>query len=68
MEFNKHYVKLALGATLIGLLVAFIFQNMAVVELQLLFWSVGVRRSLMILSVFTTGIIIGWLLCGARRR
>lgn len=64
MEVNKHYIKLATTILIIVLLVVFIVQNLAVVELNFLFWSVAMRRSLIILSVFSIGILIGWLARG----
>ena len=47
---------------LIGLALLFIFQNVATVEIQFLFWSTSMPRSLMILLILMTGIVIGWFL------
>lgn len=47
---------------LAGLAFLFIIQNMAVVEIQFLFWSVGLSRSLVILLLLAVGIAIGWFL------
>jgi putative membrane protein len=55
-------VKLAVSMLLIGLIVLFIAQNTAVVEIRLLFWKVSMSRSLLIFSVLLIGIIAGWLL------
>ncbi|MCP5349173.1 MAG: lipopolysaccharide assembly protein LapA domain-containing protein [Gammaproteobacteria bacterium] len=40
----------------------FIFQNVATVEIQFLFWSMSMPRSLMILLILLVGILIGWFL------
>ncbi|MBU2260980.1 MAG: LapA family protein [Proteobacteria bacterium] len=47
---------------LAGLAFLFIIQNMAVVEIQFLFWSVALSRSLVILLLLAVGIAIGWFL------
>ncbi len=52
--------KLILILILIGLGVLFIIQNVAVVEIQFLFWSIQMSRSLLIFSLLTIGFIIGW--------
>jgi len=64
MVFNRRYIKLGAIALPIALLVMFIVQNMAIVELKFLVWSVEVRRSLIILGVFAIGILIGRLIYG----
>jgi lipopolysaccharide assembly protein A len=55
-------IKLLLVLILAGLLVLFIIQNVAVVEIQFLFWSTGISRSLLIFIVFGVGILSGWFL------
>ena len=47
---------------LAGLAALFIIQNMAVVEIQFLFWSVSLSRSLVIFLLLAVGIAIGWFL------
>ena len=47
---------------LIGLVLLFIFQNVATVEIHFLFWSTSMPRSLMILLILLAGILIGWFL------
>lgn len=49
-------------ASLITLIVAFIFQNAAVVEVKFLFWSMQLSRSLLIFILLAIGIIIGTVL------
>ena len=45
-----------------GLVVLFIVQNVAVVEIQFLFWSTQMPRSLMMFLILAIGILIGWFL------
>ena len=45
-----------------GLVVLFIVQNVAVVEIQFLFWSTQMPRSLMMFLLLAIGILIGWFL------
>lgn len=47
---------------LAGLAALFIIQNITVVEIQFLFWSVSLSRSLLILLLLAVGIVIGWFL------
>ena len=54
--------KLITILVLIGMALLFIFQNVAMVEIQFLFWSTSMPRSLMILLILLTGIAIGWFL------
>jgi len=57
-------LKMLIVLILAGLAVLFIIQNVAVVEIQLLFWAVQISRSLLILLLLAIGIIIGWFLHG----
>ena len=54
--------KLVLVLVLIGFSALFIFQNMAVVKIQFLFWSIEMSRSLMMIVLLALGITIGWFL------
>jgi len=56
--------KLVLILTLAGLAVLFIIQNVAVVEIQFLFWSTQMPRSLLMFLLLAIGIIMGWFLHG----
>jgi uncharacterized integral membrane protein len=49
---------------LIGLVVIFIVQNAAVVEIKFLFWSLEMSRSLLIFILLCLGVISGWLISG----
>lgn len=54
--------KLILILIFVGLAVLFIIQNVAVVEIQFLFWSLQISRSLLIFFLLVIGVIIGWFL------
>ena len=56
--------KLILSLILAGLILLFIIQNFAVVEIQFLFWSIQMSRSLLIFLLLAIGVIIGWFLHG----
>jgi len=47
-----------------ALAVLFIIQNVTVVEIQFLFWSMQMSRSLLIFLLLAIGTIIGWVLRG----
>ena len=55
----------------IGILViVFILQNIEMVEVTFLAWTISVNRAVMVLVVFAVGIILGWIVgsLGRRRR
>ena len=54
--------KMLLVLLLTGLVVLFIIQNVAIVEIQFLFWAVHIPRSLLMFLLLAIGIIIGWFL------
>ena len=54
--------KLIFNLVLVGLMVIFIVQNVAVVEIRFLFWKASMSRSIMIFLVLAVGIITGWML------
>ena len=54
--------KLVFILILAGLAVIFIVQNVAVVEIQFLFWSIEMSRSLLIFFLLAIGVITGWIL------
>lgn len=56
------HFKLALSLMLAGLTVLFIVQNVAVVEVRFLFWSLSMSLSLFVFLLFAIGVIAGWLL------
>lgn len=55
------HLKLILTLALIGLVVLFVVQNTAVVDIRFLFWKAAMSRALLIFFVLAVGIIIGWL-------
>lgn len=54
--------KIVLILILVFLAVLFIIQNVALVEVQFLFWSIQMSRSLLMFLLVAIGIIIGWFL------
>ena len=52
--------KLIVALTLATLLVVFTLQNVDVVEVRFLFWSLEMSRAIMLLGVLGTGIVLGW--------
>lgn len=56
--------KLIFILTLAVLAVLFIIQNVAMVEVQFLFWAMRMPRSLLIFALLAIGILIGWFLHG----
>ena len=55
-------VKLISILVLVGLVVLFILQNVAVVEIQFLIWSIQMPRSVLMFVLLVIGVIIGWFL------
>ncbi len=54
--------KLLLVLVLLALLVVFIIQNYAVVEIKFLFWSFKISRALIIFVALAIGFISGWVI------
>jgi len=54
--------KLVLASVLVGLVVLFVVQNIAIVEINFLFWSMSFPRSLLMGIMLVIGIIVGWIL------
>ena len=52
--------KLILSIVLAGLAVLFIIQNVTVVEMKFLFWTLSMSRALMMFLILSIGIILGW--------
>ena len=61
-------VKLITSIILAGLAAILIFQNAAMVELKLLFWTLPASMTLTMFLIFSSGIITGWLLRGTFSR
>ena len=60
--------KLIIGAILAGLMLIFIIQNVAVMNLRFLFWTLSMSGALLMLLILSVGVILGWLLHGSFRR
>ena len=56
------HLKLILSLILAGLAVLFVIQNVTVVQMRFLVWSLSMTLSLFIFLLFATGLIVGWLL------
>jgi len=56
------HVKKILILTLSGLTLLFIVQNLAIVEVQFLFWSFALPRVALLSVIFAVGVLTGWLL------
>ena len=55
-------LKLVFSLVLAGLVVLFVTQNVAVVEIRFMFWQVSMSRSLLIFFLLSVGIMVGWLM------
>lgn len=58
------HFKLILSLILTGIIILFVIQNVAVVEISFLFWSIAMSRALLLFFVMAAGIVIGWMLHG----
>ena len=54
--------KLILTLAMAGMAVLFIIQNVTVVDMKLLFWTLSMSRALLMSLILSIGIILGWLL------
>jgi len=54
--------KLVVSLVVACLVVIFIVQNMAVVKVNILFWSLSMSRSLLVIVLVGVGMLVGWLL------
>lgn len=55
------HLRLIASFALIVSALLFIFQNIGVIEIRFLFWSIAMSRSLLLFLVLLIGVIIGWL-------
>ncbi len=55
-------IKLILILLLSGLVVLFIVQNVAAVEIQFIVWSFRISRALLLFIIFAIGLLLGWAL------
>jgi uncharacterized integral membrane protein len=54
--------KLIIGGILAGVVLLFIIQNVTVMNLRFLFWTLSMSGALLMLLILAVGIILGWLL------
>ena len=68
--FVKFVAGIVIGLAIGILVIVFIVQNIEMVEVSFLAWTISVNRAIMVLVVFAVGIILGWILgsLGRRRR
>jgi len=45
---------------LAGLVVIFIIQNVTVIDIRFLFWTLSMSRALLMFFVLAIGVVIGW--------
>lgn len=55
------HLRLIVSFALIVSALLFIFQNIGVMEIRFLFWSVAMSRSLLLFLVLIIGVVVGWL-------
>lgn len=60
--------KLVISLILAGLAAVLIIQNVAVVDLRILFWTLSMSGALLMCFTLSVGIILGWLLRGSFSR
>ena len=61
-------IKFILGIVFGILALIFIFQNMQMVDVTFLAWTITTSRALMLLIILIVGFILGWAVGGIRRR
>lgn len=54
--------KLISGLIIVCLILIFIIQNIAIVEIRLVFWTIEISLALLILILLSLGMVAGWLL------
>jgi putative membrane protein len=54
--------RLLLTIIFIGLVIVFVVQNVAIVEIKFLLWSIEMSRALLYFIIFLLGLLSGWLL------
>ena len=53
--------------TLLGLAVLFTVQNVAIVEVSFLFWTLKLPRAILLFIIFAAGALFGWILGSVRQ-
>ncbi|HQU15273.1 MAG: hypothetical protein B7Z66_09130 [Chromatiales bacterium 21-64-14] len=54
--------RLALVFALVTVVLVFVVQNTAVVDIRLFFWTVSLSRALLVFLLLAVGVVMGWLL------
>ena len=57
-------IRLILLLVITGITVLFITQNVSVVEVTFLFWSISMSRALLIFFTLALGFVLGWFVHG----
>ncbi len=60
--------KFIIGAILAVLAALFIMQNVTVMDLRFLFWTLSMSGGLLMFLILAVGIVLGWLLHGSFSR
>jgi uncharacterized integral membrane protein len=68
VRMKKLNYKKIISLVLAALTILFILQNIAVININFLFWTFFVSRSVLIFVVLLIGIVIGWLLRSSPKR
>lgn len=61
---NIQSLKLSASLVLIVLATIFLIQNTQVVQINILFWTIAMSASIMVVMLLVIGILIGWFLNG----
>ena len=66
----KFVAGIVIGLAIGILVIVFIVQNIEMIEVSFLAWTISVNRAVMVLVVFAVGIILGWIVgsLGRKRR
>ncbi len=60
--------KLVTSIILAGLTIVFIIQNVAVMDLRFIFWTLSMSGALLMFLILSVGVILGWLVHGSFSR
>jgi uncharacterized integral membrane protein len=63
-EEGNMNIRLILLLVITGITVLFITQNVSVVEVTFLFWSISMSRALLIFFTLALGFVLGWFVHG----
>lgn len=55
-------VKLTSILIIVVLVALFVIQNVAIVEIQFMFWSIQMSRSILMFLLLAVGMMLGWIL------